>query len=361
MITIKFIKALSLSVLLIQQVNAAVDISPIISYLNSDKSNKKTFLWTGATEGVVSAATQNWNTLSAVDWGVTNRSTDLAEPVKLYADTDPGFSGPNGESYGIEIEVGYVPPEPRSAGSAVVRYYTDFGQSGIVNSGIDRAEIFIQSTLDTMELSEGDTIWVGWSEYYTHLDHHRDTSLFQFRNQSDVYTLADKGFSEEEVLDFFESGLTDGGPAAAVLHKSIDNAAHYRFSVRHGTPANWTFTAHTLEEPVATGRWYDIIIKLKYSQESDGEYKVWFYDTTKNHSNYSIDDELEWDYAGNTMYDYPDTYSPTMEFRTGLYRYEAKEALDIDESNRYMTKYMGPTRLWLGSDDEGFDYVKPRD
>jgi len=70
------------------------------------------------------------------------------------------------------------------------------------------------------------------------------------------------------------------------------------------------------------------------------------------------------------MYQYPVingvAVKPEPSLRWGVYRYGCKAASlkigkpPIDEHNRYMTKFLGPVRLWKGESDSGFDLVKPR-
>ena len=331
--------------------------------LSSEPEVFKSFSWDGSNIGVVSASTQNWNQPSAERWGVANTSKSDRYPVQPYSFTDPGFSGPNGESYGIEIEFGDTTFAPRSTGTKNVRFYTDFGQTGIVNSGIDRAEVHIRSTLQQMHVSEGDTIWIGWSEYYTHLDTARSATVFQFRNQPSESSLAYNGFGDQEIAELVALGVTESGPACAVEVKAENGQLHYQFAAREGAPTQWSIpNQHVVNNPIQTDRWYDFIVKMKYSQGSDGIYEVWLYDPSVN-STYAVTDMPEWLHQGATMYTYPTGYAheiPSPEFRIGIYRWAAKKANDITQSDRYMTKYLGPLRIWKGDGDEGFEKVKPR-
>ncbi|WP_133468571.1 heparin lyase I family protein [Paraglaciecola marina] len=339
-------------------VNAVID-----SYFSmfTESTELKEFLWDGSTVGEVGADTQNWNKLSSQSWGIINISTSSSTPVRPYSDTDPGFIGPNDENYGVEIEFGSE-HFLRSAESKSVRFYTDFGQSGLINSGIDRAEIHIRTSLEELNITEGDTIWVGWSEYYTALDKIRSSTIFQFRNQPTQSILEKRGFTDIEVNDLINLGVTDGGPATAVELKSVNGELYFKFGVRDGTTMDWALNnEHLVESPVETGKWYDFIVKLKYSQGEDGIYKIWFYESLdKEHTIY---DDPEWDYKGNTMYTYPEGYKyliTSPQFRIGVYRWAAKNDSNMGYNDRYLNKYLGPLRIWLGESDEGFDKVKPR-
>jgi len=326
-------------------------------------SNSRTFLWNRAVNSSVGPSTQNWNRPLVEEWGIGSRYPD--HNVKLYSDTDPGFSGPNGESYGIEIEFSDTTISPRSPGSKNIRFYTDFGQTGISGSGPDRAEMHISSTLKSLKVAEGSTVWVGWSEYYSHLDKNRMSTVFQFRNQPNINELEENGFTQEEIDELVAGGYNQGGPATAIEVKPEGNQLHHHFAVRSGTPMDWTIPAsqkHTRSAHIETGKWYDFVVKLKYSQNADGDFKVWVYEKGSQ-SKYAVTDTPEWNFNGPTMYTYPSGYNkpvPRMEFRFGVYRYNAKNATDITESDRYMTKYAGPMRLWVGDNESGYDAVKPR-
>jgi hypothetical protein len=343
----------------------AGDATAVFAYqmMSEAPTNFKTFLWTGQVNAAVGPTTQNWNMPVIERWGVGSRYPD--HNVQPYSLTDPGFSGPNGESYGIEIEFGDTTIAPRSPKSKNVRFYTDFGQTGITGSGPDRAEVHIHSTLESLDVVEGISIWLGWSEYFTHLDRKRMSTLFQFRNQPNTNELANDGFTQEQIESLVEGGYTSGGPATAIEAKPINAGLHYHFATRSGTPLNWTIPdghTHTRTAEIETGKWYDIIVQIKYSQNSDGRFRVWLYEANNQHT-YTVTDNPEWEYLGATMYKYPDYYNkpiPRMEFRTGVYRYNAKNATDITEDDRFMVKYMGPFRLWVGDGDNGFDKVKPR-
>ena len=344
---------------------SAGDITSISAYqmMSEAPSNSRTYLWTGAVNAVVGPDTQNWNRPVIESWGIGSRYPD--HNVKPYSETDPGFNGPNGESYGIEIEFGDMTIQPRSPGSKNVRFYTDFGQTGISGSGPDRAEMHIHSTLKSLNVTEGSTIWVGWSEYYTNLDRNRMSTVFQFRNQPNVDELAESGFTQEEIAALIAGGYNQGGPATAIETKSEGGQLHYHFAVRSGAPTTWTIPEnhkHTRTAHIETGKWYDFIVKLKYSQNNDGMFKIWAYEKGSQPV-YEVTDTPEWSFIGPTMYNYPSGYSnpiPQMEFRFGVYRYNAKNATDITASDRYMTKYAGPMRIWVGTDDSGYDEVKPR-
>ncbi|MEP1554654.1 MAG: heparin lyase I family protein [Paraglaciecola sp.] len=349
----------------IANANAQDAAASVINYYlsNDEETPLKEFLWNTSTAGTVSPTTQNFNTLSSETIGTLNISTHPTEPVKLYSVTDPGFVGPNGEYYGIEIEYGsgdFV----RSSGTKSVRYYTDFGQTGITSSGVDRAEIHIRDALEKLDVNEGTTLWLGWSEYYISIDKARSATILQFRNQPTEDILRERGLDEAQISELIDLGIHDDGPASAVELEAIDNQAYFKFAVRKGTPGSWTHAdSHLVATPVEIGKWYDFVVKIKYSQGEDGIYQAWFYEA--NSATYSVSDPPEWSYAGNTMYTYPTGYNIEFgapQLRMGLYRWatKAKHNPNITDDDRYMSKYLGPLRLWVGEGDEGFDMVKPR-
>lgn len=347
----------------------AGDTTGVIAYqmMSEEKEIKKTYLWNGPVDSQVSPTTKNWNLPKEAigAWGVGNRSDGGEHKVVPYSITDPGFSGPNGESYGIEIEFGNNSIPSRSSDSKNVKFYTDFGQTGITTSGVDRAEVHIRSTLKSMDVKEGETLWIGWSEYYSHVDTARTSTVLQFRNQPSKKVLKNNGFTADEIDALIAEEVHVSGPASAIETKPIDGNLHHHFSIRQGTPTTWNDNerrTHTMDTPIIIGQWYDFIVKMKYAQNDDGYFHVWVYESNKQ-QNYSVKDDPEWKHNGSTMYTYPSGYRLPIaapEIRFGVYRYGAKKADNITDNDRYMIKYAGPLRLWVGASEEGFDHVKPR-
>jgi hypothetical protein len=178
--------------------------------------------------------------------------------------------------------------------------------------------------------------------------------------------LSDNGFTTEEINALEAQGIFTGGPASAIEVTPVDNNLHFHFATRVGTPpSSWTIPddhKHTVSSPIETGKWYDFILQIKYSQNNDGRFRIWMYEPVAD-SNYAVSDAPEWDFVGSTMYTYPTGYNksiPSPEFRYGVYRYNAASANDITDQDRYMVKYAGPMRLWVGESDDGFENVKPR-
>ena len=340
---------------------------------NLKKNNIKEFLWAGEVNGTVSEETRNWNRPLFEIWGVSDRypgTQGMPVPlVKPYSITDPGFKGPNNESFGIEIEFGDETIAPREQQSKNVRFYTDFGQTGAADIGMTRAEMHIRTTLQKLDIEEGSTLWIGWSEYYSHLDKSKISTVFQFRNQPNETTLAEKGFNKDEIALIVDDQLTVGGPAIGIITTPINGQLHYQFTARDGEPMDWTVptnNTHISSKSIETGKWYDFVVQIKYSQESDGRFRIWFFEhDTLNDDNLNTVNSLpEWDFNGPTMYRYPNDFAfpvPSPEIRTGIYRHERMKNNEIiSEEDRYMIKYLGPLRLWRGLADDGFNKVKSK-
>ena len=356
--------------------------------------------WTGSVTNIVSKSIdKNYNEMTEyTSWGVGRRNIQATYPVLTYevseSNSNPSFVGPAGEEYGVETEYGFDPTSgfssgyesqifsPRRPGTKTVKHYMDCGQTGLsATNAIDRSEIHIRSTLESpLAIQEYSSLWIGWSEYYTHLDESRPATILQFRNQPSASILTQRNLNFEPYTNFI-----NGGPATEItLNTGNDGKLHYHFGSRIGTPADWSLPADrskTLDWPVETGKWYDFVVQIIYRQpnlNNAGRFRVWVYDTTtpgNDPSTYSINDQPAFDLQGSTMYDYPEppagnTNKPyAAELRWGIYRYNCKTKNilptgllpDINESNRYMTKYLGPVKMWSGHHTKGFRIVKPTD
>lgn len=325
--------------------------------------------WTDETSGTVGATTQNYNRPGGNNWGISNRSDQQDNRKVLpYSMTDPGMTGPYGEEYGIELEFGDLGIVPRSINSRSVRFYVDCGQTGFQSRKHDRAELFMSPVLSEMDVHEGDSLWIGWSEYYRNIDKSRISTVLQLRNQPSPKSLEQQGISPI-TTDIYKQ-VINGGPAVAIELMPNNQELHYHFAVRDGSPDNWKIpdsNKHTPLEPIYTGIWYDFIINIKYSRNNDGHFRVWH---ARPGGTLKLDSPT-WTFNGPTMYQYPTingiAVQPEPSIRWGLYRYGCKAAgLDggtppIDMSNRYMTKFLGPVRFWKGNMDIGFSLVKPED
>lgn len=339
---------------------------------SEQKEPYKTFLWTGENNGPVSLATRNWNRPLFELWGVSDRypgTRGMPIPnVRPYNETDPGFVGPDGEEFGVEIEFNDRTILPRQTDSENVRFYTDFGQTNANEIGMTRAEIQIRTTLQKLDVEEGSTLWLGWSEKYTYLDKEKITTVFQFRNQPSDTVLAEKGFDAETISEISQNGYTSGGPAAGIITTPINGELHYKFSARVGTPFNWSVpneNTHTIAEPIKLNTWYDFIVEMKYSQQNDGAWRIWVFEHNDDApQTYKVTQPPVWQFQGPTMYTYPSNYAfaiPSPEIRTGVYRHDrVNQTTPISDQHRYMTKYLGPLRLWRGDSDIGFEKVTPR-
>lgn len=338
----------------------------------SHDNNKRTFLWTDAVSNKVDNLNKNWNRPVIANWGVSDRypgTPGMPIPlVKPYSETDPNFTGPNGEHYGIEIEFADTTIAPRQLHSNNVRLYTDFGQTGAATSGMTRAEIHIRSTLQDMKVKEGTTLWLGWSELYSDVDMEKITTVFQFRNQPNEQSLAEVGFNQADIDKLIDADVSKGGPAVGIITTPINKALHYQFTARKGTTMDWKVPeghSDISSFPIEKNKWYDFIVQMKYSQGDDGRFRIWVYPHNATGTvDYDITDIPQWDFHGATMYHYPENYPltiPSPEIRHGVYRHERANSIElIEEKDRYMTKYIGPLRLWAGADDAGFEYVEPK-
>jgi len=352
--------------------NSSLIATQYLLAFNKKEINFQEFLWDGPNDTVVSEATRNWNRPIYELWGVSDRypgTQGMPIPnVRPYSETDPGFSGPNGEEFGIEIEFGDTSITPRSNNSKNVKFYTDFGQTNAGVIGMSRAEIHIKSTLKKMDIAEGTTLWIGWSEKYSHLDKEKIATVFQFRNQPNNTDLAEKGYDEASINSITQAGYTTGGPAIGIITAPFNGQLHYQVSIREGTPLSWQVPENNVylhPHEIQTDQWYDFIAQIKYSQQADGFLKIWIFDQTNNPiSNASCSTAPNWSFYGPTMYTYPSNYQfpiPSPDLRLGIYRHERTNVQEeVDAAHRYMTKYLGPLRLWRGDSNTGFSIVTPR-
>lgn len=347
--------------------SSSVVFNYVIDESEINKSAPEQFLWNGPNNGEVSESSRNWNRPLFELWGVSDRypaTQGMPIPNVLpYSQTDGNFRGPNGEEFGVEVEFGDVTKLPRQPGSKNVRFYTDFGQTDAGSIGMSRAEVHIRSTLQKLEVEEGSTLWLGWSEKYTHLDKEKITTVFQFRNQPNHTILAEKGFDQNTISEIESQGHTSGGPAIGIITTPIDGQLHYKASVRHGSTLNWQVSENdTFTFPTAIERdiWYDFVVQIKYSQQNNGFFKIWISESNQS----SQITSPTWHYVGSTMYQYPAHYEfniPSPEIRTGVYRHDRMHVSEpISDQDRYMIKYLGPLRMWKGLDDTGFMKVYPK-
>lgn len=333
--------------------------------------NVKLLNWTELTVGNISTSSKNYNRIKGNAWGITNRS-DIFSPNRVlpYSITDIAMSGPDGEKYGIELEFGSLAIKPRSFNSRSVKHYVDCGQTGFQERGNDRSEMHMRRLFEEMDITEGSSIWLGWSEYYKHLDKTRVSTVLQFRNQPSPVALL------KQILIPVNSSVlksvVDGGPVIAIELWPDKNDIRYHFAVRRGKPDKWRIPSSnrfTDSNALKKGVWYDFVVNLKYSRTSDGYFRIW-HGLASNSKTALTLSNYTWAYYGPTMYQYPTIYGVTVKpepsLRWGLYRFGCKTASlnagnpPIDGNNRYMTKFLGPVRLWKGESDIGFGFVKPR-
>lgn len=345
----------------------SIFLSTSYSYSLTDSNGVLLYDWNEPVTNHIYQDNKNYNKLKSTDWGIGNKSDDIRfGHVYPYTYSDPGFSGPNGELYGIELEFSSTLVPPRSANSKTVRHYVDCGQTFFQTEGIDRSEFHIYSTLKDLNISEGSTLWLGWSDYYTHLDKDRLTTVLQFRNQPQYKNLK-TFFPNQSDVD----KVTKGGPAVSIMLKPMLNDLKYVIEVRDGYPYNWTVqknNKYIFDTPVYTNQWYDFIIQIKYARDNSGYIRIW--SSLSNQSDSLLVSNPNWSYSGPTMYKYPTIngikINPSPALRWGLYRYNCKlhnidkSCIKINDNNRYMAKHLGPIRFWKGTSNIGFNLVKPR-
>ena len=320
------------------------------------------FDWTGELTRKIDYHYNSNELKQHTEWGRASRS----ETGTVYHYPD-GVLGPGGSYWEVELEIG-TQQNVRQIGTKSVRFYTDFGYEGADRRVSDRAEYHIRSTLlqlglgadQNFGLKNGETLWMGWSELWEHLDRTNGSTSVQFRNQPTPQQLRDFGFSDEEV-----GTLSNGGPVCAIeLKPEGQGEVYYEFACRNGAPLSWRIEPggkYSHSDPIQLDAWYDFVVKLVYSDEDDGEFSVWF--RRAGDADMSRSENLVFQYKGPTIYQYPAVEGTDSlavpEVRIGTYRWGAK-GKRAEEVDRYQTKYLGPLRFHVGPNDGAFDLVKPR-
>ena len=252
---------------------------------------------------------------------------------------------------GAQITFG-IDSHTRFPGTHSARFYTNAAFEELCNQNfsVERAEIHANETYASLGVelgSPGSTVWVGWSEMYTHLDRSHITTLFQF--------LSGEGSPSISINYFPGYGVA--------LRRS-------RFR-RNGVPGVVIFSEEEFQENV----WYDFVVEMKYSYGDDGHVKVWAYKSgEKSPTSYSYNDIPRAIITGPTLHN-GTTLVPAQEnvpqvdlgpprFRWGVYRHDSGDLTpdQISPDEWLMEKFLGPARMKVGDNlgQAGFDAVKTR-
>lgn len=278
-------------------------------------------------------------------------------------------SGLRGENYPIEVEIGAsgqrynIPKLEPDYG--LVRLYTDlwapwankntaFGKRRQVYAPADRSELHFAKLFgpeNILPIAEGDSLWVGYSQFYTHLDAGCRTHTFQFHHTRGV------------------------GPSTGILLYPQNNKLYFQVQQRSGPaqPAinnagtvidSWQLITpkkqHTHIE-AKTGVWFTMIMQIKYSRTDDGLFRLWIYEHNKTPVTFNVSDTPAYSRTGNTMYSSSTNNSDQFEIRLGQYRWCRKPPnTPTKPSERYTNMYLGPIRLDRSADNSGFYRVMPK-
>ena len=257
----------------------------------------------------------------------------------------PQFLGGSQITFGITSHT-------RFPGTQSARFYTNAAFQEVCNQNFssERAEIHANEGYASLGVemgSPGSTVWVGWSEMYTHLDRSHSATLFQF--------LSGEGSPAVSINYYPKHGL--------VLRKSGFGDAQ--------NPGIVVFSNEEFQENV----WYDFVVEMKYSFEEDGYVKVWAYKSgEKSPALYAYSDAPSAVINGPTLHngttvvppqaDVPQRDQGPPRFRWGVYRWDSGDLKpsEIDPSEWLMVKYLGPARVKVGDNlnEQGFEAVKAR-
>ncbi len=238
-------------------------------------------------------------------------------------------SQPGGEdnAQGSTVTFGTT-EQVRFPNSHSIKFWTNSNIEETCNQNFtaERAEISSDLNQDLLGLAEGSTVWFGWSEIWTELDESHITTLMQFRSNCDEGSPATQ---------------LNIRPDRMLQIKTLNNPQQQDIGI--------------IREHV----WYDFVLEIKYSKESDGYIKVWMQAACS---------QTEFSYASPSA---QILNSPTMfptddcpEIRWGIYRHGSGDKIpeEILVQDRMMVKYMGPVKTLSGNNlgQTGFEQVRPR-
>ncbi|MEM6628802.1 MAG: heparin lyase I family protein [Bacteroidota bacterium] len=227
-----------------------------------------------------------------------------------------------------------VTSQQRFPGARSVEFWThsEFEEVCNQNFSAERSEIHANDSYRGLGVSEGQSVWFGWSDFYSHVDFSHWATLMQFRNN------CGSGSPSTEIKLWPENKYGNSIKGLLVL----------------ATPQG----KKTLSVRLKEGKWYDWILEIKYSKGGDGFVRIWCAEVGT--SERLVYENPMYVYRGNTMK--PEDNCPHI--RWGLYRWESadKKPHQIPSENHLMVKYLGEVRMKVGNNlgKEGFQSVIPR-
>lgn len=246
--------------------------------------------------------------------------------------TNSNEPGGGRNTQGSKVSFG-VSSHQRFAGVNSVEFWTNssFEEKCNQNFSAERSEMFATAAYRGLGVREGQSVWFGFSDLYTDIDWNHSASLLQFR-----------------------SNCGSGSPATEIVlsrARTSPNAQAGRLYL--STLRGKKYFGEAIEENV----WYDWVIEIKYSKESDGYLRIW---RSKLGASQSLS------YATPLL-----VYNgPTMRgsdncphLRWGIYRWESgdKKPWQIQPQDRMMVKYISQVKLKVGNNlgIAGFRAVSP--
>lgn len=205
-----------------------------------------------------------------------------------------------------------------------------------VSNGV-RCEV--HTKFNYLGVEEGDIVYLGWSDYYVTLPINQYTT-FQFRDQ-------DQNITGCPSIQFGIAGsYWDLGTVNGLIVRLKEGAAGRAAIIPN----------------MSTGKWYDIVVAIKYKKDGTGFFKIWAGEAgTLNYDN------VTYSYTGATMYSLEDMGTPT---EPCDYDYEVdyfnSPHLRIGGCYQWGTvapfeSYKGPLRINVGEDSKtAFLKVIPR-
>lgn len=297
----------------------------------------------------------------------------------------------------LEVRAGVTPPVLRHTGTKACKFLVDAASKTFKTITTSKSEIHDRRLLQDFGYGPDKTLWIGWSEYHTHLDKTGRNGVLQFRNNptadvtlangSGTNSLGEQGINVSQEasarglttaqVDFYINGT---GPCSSMAIVSSNGNAYYSYEVRSGElfthkPIQWTQAAgYTHPGPVETGVWYDIVICQKSSQGSDGRIRLWIRKvsggTNANPDIPMVASAPDFEWNGPTEYKCPIVQGIQIqmfpEIRHGAYRFWRQVGgggvlipEGSSDPNRYTQMFMGPRRMWIGDDNIGLSKVNP--
>jgi hypothetical protein len=326
---------------------------------------------------------------------LTRKDVEAPNGITKY---EPGEAIPSGTTHvwPIEMAAGRTPPTPREPGTLSFMFYLDAAAKGFKAIATSKAELHDRRLLINPHgtwpgFGEGDQLWIGWSEYWTHLDKTGLNGLIQFRNQptaggsiQGTSSLAEQGINVAQEAAFrgitveqLANNINGTGPCCSMAQRSVAGEAHLTFEVRTGScythlPISWVQNElYTHPTPYQTNTWYDTVIAFKSAQDSTGRIRLWHSKVTNGvRDTPFVIGSPTWEFNGPTEYTYPTVQGIKIrcfpEIRKGHYRFWRQVggggvlfAEGTADQNRYTRLFEGPRRMFVGG-DQGLSLVDPQ-